>query len=173
MQAMSSRTSAGFTLLELVVVLIILSVVIAVVLPRLPLLQESNLRASARQTAALLRYLDERSVATKQSYRLRINLDEQRIDVLKRIITGEDIPVDDPFLQRQTLAGGVVISDLITERQGRITNGQVVIPYGPGGLVEPLLLHLSLANGSSSYTLQALPVSSTVRVFAGYQDTLQ
>lgn len=169
---MSSRTSAGFTLLELVVVLAILSVVIAVVLPRLPLLQESNLRASARQTAALLRYLDERSVATKQRYRLRINLDEQRIDVVKRSASGEDIATDDPYLQRNPLLQGVIISDLTTERLGRVTNGQTLIGYGPGGLAEPLLIHLRLPGGKS-YSVQALPVSATVRIYEGYREELR
>lgn len=152
--------------------LMILSVVVALVLPRLPIMKEAGLQTSARQVAALLRYLDERSIATKGNYQLRINLDEHSIDVIKRSTSGEDVSVDDPYLQRSPLVDGVIISDLTTERMGRVTTGQVQITYGPGGLVEPLLLHLEIPGGSS-YTVQALPVSSTVRIVAGYQDTVQ
>jgi len=169
---MNQTTNDGFTLLELVVVMVVLSLALAMVLPRLPFMQEANLRSSARQVAALLRYLDERAVATKSSYRLLIDLDQNHIKVLKRSVTGEDLPVNDPYLQRSPVSKGIIISDLSTERQGRIISGQVLVPYGPAGLVEPLLIHLELPAGSS-YTVQALPVSSTVRVFAGYQDTLQ
>jgi general secretion pathway protein H len=167
------RTSkAGFTLLEIVVVLVILSAAVALVVPRLPSMQEAGLRTSARQTAALLRYLDERAVASKQLYRLRINLDEQRIDVVLRSPAGSDLPADDPYLQRNPLVAGTQISDLTTERLGRVTSGQVLVSYGPGGLTEPLLLHLSLPGGAS-YTVQALPVSATVRVFEGYQEDMR
>lgn len=162
---------AGFTLLEIVVVLVILSAVVGLVVPRLPSMREAGLRASARQTAALLRYLDERAVATKQSYRLRIDLDQQRIDVALRSASGADLPVDDPYLQRNPLAEGTQVSDLTTERLGRVTSGQVLVSYGPGGLTEPLLLHLSLPGGKA-YTVQALPISSTVRVFEGYREGL-
>jgi general secretion pathway protein H len=168
---MISASRAGFTLLELVVVLVILSAVVALVVPRLPSMREAGLRTSARQTAALLRYLDERAVATKQLYRLRINLDEQRIDVVVRSATGDDLPADDPYLQRNPLASGTLISDLTTERLGRVTSGQVLVSYGPGGLTEPLLLHFALPGGAS-YTVQALPVSSMVRVFDGYREDL-
>lgn len=163
---------AGFTLLEIVVVLVILSAVVGLVVPRLPSMREAGLRTSARQTAALLRYLDERAVATKQPYRLRIDLDEQRIDVVVRSASGDELPADDPYLQRNPLAKGTLISDLTTERLGRVTSGQVAIIYGPAGLTEPLLLHLSLPGGAN-YTVQALPVSSTVRVFDGYREGLR
>ncbi len=162
---------AGFTLLELVVVLVIVSVVVALVLPRLPAMQEANLRTSARQTAALLRYLDERSVATKKNYRLRIDLDDQRLTVLRRSASGDDLTPADPYLQRNPIHEGIVISDLTTPTLGKLTSGQATISYGPGGLTEPLLLHLGLPGGNS-YTLQALPVSATVRVVAGYREKL-
>lgn len=169
---MTRTSQTGFTLMELVVVLVILSAVVALVVPRLPSMQEAGLRSSARQLAALLRYLDERAVATKQPYRLRVNLDEQRIDVVVRSASGDELPADDPYLQRNPLVAGTQISDLTTERLGRVTSGQVLVSYGPGGLTEPLLLHLSLPAGAS-YTVQALPVSSTVRVFDGYREGLR
>ncbi len=58
--------NAGFTLLELIVVLLLVSLIAALIFPRLPSSQASDLRNSARQLAVLMRYLEERAVATKR-----------------------------------------------------------------------------------------------------------
>lgn len=164
--------SGGFTLLELVVVLVLLSLAAAVVVPRLPAMQESRLRASARQLATQLRYLDERAVTGKIPYILRINLDEQKIDVVSKTATGDDAPPDDPFLQRSPLQEGIIIRDLHTERLGTVSEGTVRIAYGPGGLSELLLIHLAIPGGSN-VTVQALPVSGIVRIAEGYLEEIR
>lgn len=162
----------GFTLLELVVVLALLAMAAALVIPRLPAMQESKLHDSARRLAAQMRYLDERAVSGKSGYRLRINLDEQKIDVAKKSATGEEILPEDPYLQRSTIAEGVVIKDVRTERLGLINNGTVRINYGPGGLSELILIHLALPGGPE-VTIQALPVRGMVRIADGYLEDIQ
>lgn len=161
------RSAGGFTLFELVVVLAILSLVVVLIIPRLPPLGEAALRASTRQVAAQLRYLDERATAGKVSHRLHINLDDQKIDVVRRDVTGEELPSEDPYLRRPVLLDGVLITDVRTERLGTVTSGTVRIAYGPGGLAESLLIHLQLPGGPAT-TIQALPVSGIVRIAEGY-----
>lgn len=161
----------GFTLLELVVVLALLALAATLVVPRLPAMQESRLRASARQLSAQLRYLDERAVAGKVPYRLRLNLDEQKIDVVQKTATGDEAPPDDPYLQRSPLQEGVIIRDLRTERLGTISSGTVRISYGPGGLSESFLIHLAIPGGSEM-TVQALPVSGIVKIADGYLEEI-
>ena len=164
--------SGGFTLLELVVVLFLLSLAAALVAPRLPSMQESRLRTSARQFAVQLRYLDERAVTGKIPYILRINLDEQKVDVVRKTATGEEVPPDDPYLLRSPLQEGVIVRDLYTERMGTITEGMVRIAYGPGGLSELLVIHLSIPGGSN-LTVQALPVSGIVKIAEGYLEEIR
>ncbi len=168
----SKRPSSGFTLLELVVVLVILAGVAALVAPRLVFLQDMALRNSSRRVVTLLRYLDERAVATKRYYRLKINLDEKRIAVVQLTPLGEEQQPDDPFLQRNPLSDGVGIIDVTTNRLGKTADGSVSIPYGPGGLGEPFLLHLG-AIDKKQFTIQALPVSATVRLAEGYQESFK
>ncbi len=162
----------GFTLLELVVVLALLALAAALVVPRLPSMQESRLRASARQLSAQLRYLDERAVAGKIPYRLRVNLDEQKIDVVRKNAIGEEVLPEDPFLLRSPLQEGIIVRDLRTERLGTISSGTVSISYGPGGLSESLLIHLAIPGGSN-ITVQALPVSGIVRIAEGYLEEIR
>lgn len=159
-------SSKGFTLLELVVVLVILASVAALVLPRLSAMLDGETRATARNVATLLRYLDERAISGRIRYRLLVDLNEQRITVLQISALGEEQPPEDPFLLRNPLAGSTRIADLTTERLGTVTSGMVKIPYGPGGLSEPLLLHLG-DHAARQYTIQALPVNGSVKVAEG------
>lgn len=158
------RRANGFSLLELLLVLALLAGLAGLIAPRLPSLQTSDLRSSARQCAALLRYLDERAVGSKQHYRLRIDLDRQRLDVVRRSASGDELPPDDPFLQRNPLQQGVQIVSLATERLGVVTSGTVRISYGPGGLSEPLRLQLGIPGRKSGMLVEAFPAGSVVRL---------
>ncbi len=145
-------------------VLTLLATVAVLIAPRLPSLQQSGLRSSARQLAALMRYLDERAVGSKQTYRLRINLNEQRIDVVRPAPAGEELPPGDPYLQRNPLQEGIRIVSLSTERLGTVTSGTVRIGYGPGGLSEPLTVNLGMADDDTAISVQAFPAGRVVRV---------
>lgn len=146
--------------------LVILAGTAALVLPRITALFDGDTRSSARNVATLLRYLDERAVAGRMRYRLLVDLNEQRIAVLQLSGLGEEQPPEDPFLLRNPLVGSTRISDLTTERLGSVTSGTVKIAYGPGGLAEPLILHLGEPS-ARQYTIQALPVNASVRVAEG------
>lgn len=173
MQTSATGTSSrGFTLLELAVVLVILSGIAALVLPRLALFKDGDTRTAARNIATLLRYVDERAVAGRIRYRLQLDLNEQRISVLQISASGEEQPPDDPFLLRNPLVGDARIADLTTERLGTVTSGTVKITYGPGGLAEPVLLHLGNPE-SRQYTIQALPVNGSVKVAQGYLEVIR
>jgi prepilin-type N-terminal cleavage/methylation domain-containing protein len=80
--------SAGFTLLELLVVLVLISLAAALVVPRLPSTDNAALKGSARSTAALLRYLGERSTGSKILYRLHVNVSESSIKVTRKLPGG-------------------------------------------------------------------------------------
>lgn len=145
------------------VVLVILAGAAALVLPRLSALQDGDTRNSARNIAALLRYLDERAVAGRIRYRLVVDLNEQRITVQQLTGSGEVRLPDDPFLQRNPLLGATRLADLTTERNGTVTSGSVAVAYGVGGLSEALVLHLGVP-GRQQYTVQALPINGSVKV---------
>lgn len=167
-----SSSNKGFTLLELVVVLVILAGVAALALPRLTALFDDDVRASARTTATLLRYLEERAVVGRTSYRLKVDLDQQQIRVVQLSGLGEEQLPDDPFLARNPLVGKTRIAELTSTRLGRVAGGTVSISYGPGGLAEPLVLRLGETTGRQ-YTVQALPVNGSVKVAEGWLELIQ
>ena len=86
---------SGFTLIELLVVLVLLSITAALVAPRLPATDSMALKSSARSAASLLRYLGDRSIGSKNIYRLRINISESSLRVTRKLASGDEIPPED------------------------------------------------------------------------------
>lgn len=162
-------SSSGFTLLELMVVVLLLSIAMALVAPRLPAGESMQLKGSARTFASLLRYLGERSTGSKNIYRLHINISENSVKVTRKLASGDEVPPEDPLLSRSPLASGVVISDLEIPRLGKVTEGEVLIDFGAMGLSEFLTLHLASAKGES-FTVAGYPQGGKVKVLPGYQE---
>lgn len=161
--------TAGFTLLELLVVMVLISIMAALVVPRLPSTGSSALKSSARSTAALLRYLGERSTGSKTVYRLHLNISENSIKVTSKLPNGDEIPPDDQLLSHKVLESGVMIADVQSPRLGKVTEGEVLIDFGAGGLSEVLTLHLNSPQGES-FTVAGFPASGKVKLLTGYQE---
>jgi len=141
----------------------------ALVVPRLPATDSMELKSSARSLASMLRYLGERSVGSKNIYRLHINISENSLTVTRKLANGDEIPPDDPLLSRKVLAAGIVIADLQSPRLGKVTEGEVLIDFGAAGLGEFLTLHLSSAKGEN-FTIAGYPRGGKVKILSGYQE---
>lgn len=160
---------SGFTLIELMVVLVLLSLSAALIAPRLPSTGAMELKSSARSLASLLRYLGERSIGSKQVYRLHINFQENSLKITRKLASGDEIPPEDPLLSRKALTEGIVITDLQSPRLGTVTEGEVLIDFSAGGLAEFLTLHLQSPKGES-FTVTGYPGGGKVKIFSGYQE---
>lgn len=162
-------TRKGFTLIELIVVLVLLSILTALIAPRLPATESMELKSSARSLASMLRYLGERSIGSKNIYRLRINIPENSIKVTRKLSNGDEIPPEDTLLSRNALVAGIVITDIQSPRLGKATEGEVLIDFGAAGLSEFLTLHLNSPKGES-FTIAAYPGGGKVKILSGYQE---
>jgi len=151
------------------VVIVVIAIAAALVAPRLPAAEGLELQRSARALGASLRYLEERAVAGKTPYRLRLNMADNSIRITRRTPSGEEAPPDDRFFSREILGRRIVISDVTTSRLGKVTEGEVILDIGGGGLTEFLTIHLA-APGGSAYTVAALPGNGRVKVLEGYTE---
>lgn len=165
----SGARSSGFTLIELMVVLVLLSLTAALIVPRLPSTEAMELKSSARSLASLLRYLGERSIGSKNIYRLHINFQENSIKVTRKLANGDEAPPEDPLLSRKALAEGIVITDLQSPRLGTVAEGEVLIDFGAAGLSEFVTLHLHSPKGES-FTVTGYPQGGKVKILSGYQE---
>lgn len=161
--------SSGFTLLELLVVLVILSFAAALVAPRLPLARDMELKSSARRLAASIRYLGERAVCGKTPYRLRLNISAGSVRITRRLASGDELPPEDELLTREILGSGIAIGDVTTARLGKLSEGEVIVDIGGAGITDPLIIHLQ-SEGGQAFTVAALPGNGRVKVMAGYEE---
>jgi prepilin-type N-terminal cleavage/methylation domain-containing protein len=164
----------GFTLIELGLVLLIISVIIALVVPRFRDQSHAELISQARKLATMFRFLQQEAVLNGRVYRLNFDLDQQRY-----FVTSAD--ADDEqggnFQQETgvvghniTLPASLQLSDVnMPFLGGKLSEGLAFTNFYPDGYVDPTVVHLD--NGQEVYTLY-VPNGLTGRAYvaAGYLD---
>jgi len=154
--------------MELMVVIVIIALTAAVVLPRLPSSEGTRLKDSARNLASGIRFLNDQAIITKGVYRLKLNLAENSTSIVKLAANGEELPPDDRFMGRTLVQEGISIEDVTLPRTGKVSEGEVVIPFGPMGYPDCITIHLK--GGERHYTVTAYPSGGKVLVQQGYQE---
>lgn len=152
----------------MVVVIFILSLAAMLVFPRLPSTGAGELRDSTRALASTFRYLGDKAISTKTPYRLHLSLIDSSITI-GELSGGEERTPRDSFLSRRALPAGVTLQDVQIPRLGTMTEGEVIIHFGPGGLEELVTVHLRGA-GDKQMTVIAFPRNGKVLVDEGYQE---
>ena len=93
----------GFTLIEIVVVLVIISMAMMIVITRLPSSESENLKSSARTLASTLRYLQDRAATGRTTYYLRMEPGTDTVKVLEAAADGSEKEPGDPLLQQRPI----------------------------------------------------------------------
>ena len=150
------------------VVIVIIAMAAALVLPRLPSPEGNRLKTSARNLASGIRFLNDQAVITKGTFRLKLNLSDNSTSIVKLSATGDELAPDDQFMNRRLLEDGISIEDVTVPRLGTVSEGEVAIPFGPGGTPDCVTIHLK--GGNQHYTVTAFPSGGKVRVEEGYQE---
>ena len=162
--------SAGFTLIELVVVITILSVAALLVVPRLPFSDEGDLKTSARSLAGTIRYIQDMAISTKQYYRLRITLLDGALRVTRLLPDDEEAEVTDGLLRNLSLKEGIGFADVTSSRLGKISEGEAVLDFSPLGADDFLLFHLKTEDADRYYTVAVYPGSGRVELAESYTE---
>lgn len=159
----------GFTLIEIAVVLAIIGMVLVLVLPRLPSSDSENLKISARTLASTMRYIQDRAATGRTTYFLRLEPGTDVVKVLEAAADGSEKEPDDPLLRKRTVKEGIIVADVTIPRLGKVSDGQVRLDVGAGGLRDFVTIHLRAAD-SRFWTVMAFPSSGKVKVYEGYQE---
>ncbi len=160
---------AGFTLIEIAVVLVIISMVMLLVLPRLPSSDQENLKISARTLASMLRYIQERAATSQTGYHLLLSPGTEVIKIYENGADGSDKEPSDPLLQKSTLKEGIVVADVRIPRLGKIKDGQLRVDTGVTGMRDFITIHLRSVEGQF-WTVMAFPSGGKVKAFEGYHE---
>ncbi|MBI4685020.1 MAG: prepilin-type N-terminal cleavage/methylation domain-containing protein [Nitrospirae bacterium] len=118
----------GFTLIELIAVIFILSVLAGLVMPSFYELSEGSLKAETGKVASLLRYMNDSAISRKETLPLRINLDSKII--CWKTPDGE---------KTENFKSLFEVSAAST---GNVSQGEITLFFGPLGLQENLVIRM-------------------------------
>ncbi len=133
-------------------VLLIVGVLLALAVPRLPSLGGSRLEGSGRRIATLISYLYDEAALRGRIYRLTFDLDREAYDiaVLAPYASGEMsesfVESWDPYAHAAVLPDGVGFLE-VESPQGRATTGTRELYFVPEGDVESVTVRLATAEG--------------------------
>jgi prepilin-type N-terminal cleavage/methylation domain-containing protein len=161
-------SNAGFTLIELTVVVLLIALFSALVVPMLTGFGENGLDASARQLAGTVKYLYNESALTGRPYRLVFNLEEATFGARRLEADGELVEVSGTG-RMQRLKGDVRFRDVAIAGRGTFSSGEVTAEILPIGWLEETVIHLDAGN-DRMLTLRLMPFTGTTEIFEGYRE---
>lgn len=141
-------SNSGFTLLELIVVIFIISIILAVSLPSFTGLGESRLKSDTKKAASIMRYLNDTAITTKDSIEMKVDLKDKTIYYKS--------PAGEKKEKLENLKG------ITLQSKGLVSEGEVAVFFNMSGAAENIQLHLS--DGKNATTVELTPSSGRVRV---------
>lgn len=165
----------GFTLIELMVVVLLIGAFVLVVVPRIKMGTDINIKSASRNLTATIKYLYNEAAFKKNIYKLAFNIEESEYWI-ETLNENEYVQSSDPYHRTRKLPNGVYFRDVITERSlGRssLDDAQEFILFLPTGYVEPAVIHLKTDDGDNNYTLETKPYTGGTRVYNEYVELLR
>ena len=163
------RNAAGFTLIELSVVLFLMALMALLIVPSMAGLHVSRLKHESRRLAGRATFLYDQAAASKTVLRLTFNLDAQLYSVT-RMDPHSTKPAFVPDLEDGaapvTLPSDVVLRDVTVEGTGTVTRGSVSCNFYPEGYVDATVVHLVDPTGTV-FTLTFQPLTGRVSIARG------
>lgn len=160
-------TEAGFTLIELSIVVALLGLLFGLVIPKLPAIGENRLDATARRIAGTVRFLYNEAALTGQEHRLAFNLDRNSLRGRKLEHDGELAPVSGSG-REHTLSSSVDIVDISVPGRNKIQKGEVYARISPVGWMEETIIHLK--SEKRTLTLHLQPLTGMTDIYEGYKE---
>ncbi|MBF0295206.1 MAG: type II secretion system protein [Magnetococcales bacterium] len=161
-----ARTPAGFTLLEVMVTLFVISILMALVMPRLAIDQLEPARAAAMRMRNVLIWLRDQAASGNDEYRLRL-IPGQGF-YASEVLRGDTfVPVDDPLLQPTVIDPDQ--ASLSWQPPPGETGGadETAIRFTPFGPERAILIRFATRAKGEGYTVSYRPEWGKPRLEAG------
>jgi len=156
----------GFTLLELMVVMVIITITTAFAIPSLRnALFSDQLKATARRLIGLVAEAGQESVRNQSGYLLKIDLERNR--VWMEAETREEAKADTLKQRRISVPDSVRIMDVVSLYGGKRSQGTTGIRFTKKGYVDKTFIHLQDDDGRSM-TIMLSPFLGVTRVVDTY-----
>jgi prepilin-type N-terminal cleavage/methylation domain-containing protein len=163
------RLEAGFTLLELMVVITLIAIMVGAAMPRLgPALIADPTSKVSRWLINNIGVLKTEAVRTQKQYALRIDLDSQRLWVIYEGMTAEAEAAAETE-KAYRLPESVQLHSLLLPGRDPVRSGTASISFYPKGYSDRALIRLSNDDGER-YTFWVEPFLTKVARLDGYEE---
>jgi len=165
-----NRQAAGFTLIELIVVLALLGLMLFFSLPRLqnnPFLDDS--KKSSRWLIGKVQSLKESALRDQKQYILHFDLDSGRVWETNESMSQEDL--ENAVLNSYALPEELRIIDIDYPTKGKINSGQAAITFYKEGYTDKALVHMQEGDTYLSFLIEPfLPDVQFFEKYANFDD---
>lgn len=163
-----SNSQAGFTLIEIALVVVLLGLMAGLTMPMISGLEPDHLNASARRLAGTVKYLYNEAAMTGLEHRIVFDLDHGSYRTVK-LSAGGEVQEMKGVAASHKLGAGVRFEAIYQPRHGEFHDGKVTMSILPGGWIDETILHLSNED-KRKLTLRLVPLTGLTEIYDGYRD---
>lgn len=192
-QAQFTIRALGFTLIEILIVLAIISMVMALALPAIEQVTRQRVNSLCRQFIGVIRTIRNDSILLNQVHRLGVDFEKKvwwveqqkefklleteggSLNTKKSAKRSEPAPSNFSLAEKfnkspTAFPDGVSIDGVLKEKEGFRKEGVVFIHFFPNGYNEPVLIYINRSGReiSETFTLSVQSTSGKVDFFKTY-----
>ncbi len=158
----------GYTLIELAVVVVLISLFLALSIPRFQYaMVTDDLKTTTRKIIGLVNGLRNEAIREQKSYVFHLDLEGNRL-----WIESDGMGEEERALAREgafKFPQGVRILDIWRRGKGKKVDGEAVIRFSKKGYVQQTVIHLGSEDGRE-FTLELSPFLGTIKIYNKYVD---
>lgn len=159
---------SGFTLIELMLVILLLGMMAGLTMPLLSGFDPNRLNSSAGRLAGTVKYLYNEAAMTGMEHRLTFDFDNAAYRAEKINATGEWLPLLGVGAEHH-LGEGVRFINIYQPGKGEQSEGEVTTTLLPGGWLEETIIYLQ-DEKDQKLTLRLVPLTGRTQIFDGFRD---
>lgn len=133
------RSPNGFTILEMLFVLFLLTMVVVIVLPRISF--DEDLRSTGRKLIGVLRTFQGQASTSQRPLKLYLDMDQGTYWMMLVEGKEERIPLDPAWKLPRSLPESIRLTE-VSIGQDKHFSGRVDVFFFPNGRIEPVIMYL-------------------------------